>query len=345
MLDLVSEPLRVKRLKSYKSNWRKEPRPALAIEYRKWDNLNEQVAGWTPALKYQARTPSESWVQITSTAPFKIGSRLSAPPPLPPGPEPMTANSMLNQSLKEDRKKSKLVLKGTETAKLSRRYVSQGLYERALKCAEQSVECFQQAGQQGQASAVLHPLPYVQELIKLSMDRMLSSAQEALNRLEFDKASSYIPRLLSACEWLDQRGVVYPAAKELSTRQLRLGMRGQGMPQGREAIGVLADLILDKTFAKASQLETDALLRYFANLNPREVDEEELAALEEEPDKVFVNRLPEQLVCDGRTYVLVIDLKPAVLPDTLSIGMQIEVRGVRTLNSGYQDEGRTWRSG
>jgi hypothetical protein len=63
-------------------------------------------------------------------------------------------------------------------------------------------------------------------------------------------------------------------------------------------------------------------------------DEELITSLLEDPSRR--NKLPEDVIADGRTYTFLLDMKPAPIPADLEMGTQIVVRGERVLGSGRQ---------
>eukprot|EP00961_Rhodomonas_salina_P132783 1787610-Rhodomonas_salina.1 len=351
-----------------KDFWRKLSRPNMAVEYMRWQLLEQPIAGFSSPHLIEPKKNPTPWKPLKNVSQFKMGSRHADPQT--EAIEQLTPTTMLTNDLKVERNKSKMVLEGTECLKRTRLHVIRGSYDLALEETEAARSKFKSAGKYGQmyAKEVENPQHRVVAMIKAEMDKLLKVAKEALERSQWDKAMSHIPRLrqvsqlwswtrvhhvvctdmevwFQACAWLDAQGVVYPEAREATHWEIRKQISRVSFPEGMKVIDDVQRDIEQSQRAAALQLDTTSTASFFAAVLPvlDLSDHVQLAEVEAATNKR--NRLPKNITADGSTYLMVVDLKSPDLPEKIKVGTPVFVRGERTLDSGKSPGAEDWLSG
>jgi hypothetical protein len=116
--------------------------------------------------------------------------------------------------------------------------------------------------------------------------------------------------------------------------------------EGMGVIDALLQEIIKKAASGSIALVTASLSKFFSSMRPElNLEDEATQELVKQAEQRR-NRLPDEIITDGRTYVSVFDLKPPNLPEKLKINQRVLVRGERVLASGASvaaDE--DWMSG
>eukprot|EP00282_Hemiselmis_andersenii_P032519 CAMPEP_0169464418 /NCGR_PEP_ID=MMETSP1042-20121227/20656_1 /TAXON_ID=464988 /ORGANISM="Hemiselmis andersenii, Strain CCMP1180" /LENGTH=245 /DNA_ID=CAMNT_0009577267 /DNA_START=30 /DNA_END=764 /DNA_ORIENTATION=- len=244
-----------------------------------------------------------------------MGSRYTDP--LSGGKEDLTTTTQTMDTLRVERAKSNLSLEATKTLTGVRLSVIRGNYDQALEDTKWVLQQYYKSGKAGEAMAkdLGQPLQHVVHLIKLSIDKRILVAKDCLERGNHDKALKQIPTLRDAVLWLRSVQVTYPEAREPTHWESRRNITGEDFPEGMSVIEELTEQITAAQAAHSLDLELGSLGPVFSQMRP--VINMKDAALVEAlaSDASRRDRLPPDVVADGRTYAFSLNVRPPELPD------------------------------
>ena len=316
--------------------WQRRQFPIHGVEYKRWALLrNPTLPGFSDPKYVLLSKPEQSW-EIPPQPLMKSGSRFKEPFSISPSLEMVDKSGMYKADLKLKRFNSKLSMQGGDLLRNARKLVSIGDYDGALRMADSSYQSLRSSGDrhmiESEELCQSTPVAFVALAIKNEIEKKLRVSRSQLERNNFERALEQIPYLLHASRWINELRTVCDEPIPNTSESVRMiDLLTDRIVEGQKTFALSVEAISLRSYFSSVRIEFDAN----GTLTPESVAE----ATERK------NRLPETIIADGQSYVLVLDAKPADVPAKLPLGTKLKVQGSVTFGSGRRDNGSKPRYG